>query len=70
MPEPVARLVLTVAGAYLLAGVLFAIPFAWRGAGALEPVAREGTLGFRLLILPGAVTLWPLLALRWWRAAR
>ncbi len=70
MPEPVARLVLTVAGAYLLAGLLFAIPFAWRGAGALEPVAREGTLGFRLLILPGAVTLWPLLALRWWRASR
>lgn len=70
MPEPVARLVLTVAGAYLLAGALFAIPFAWRGAGALEPVAREGTFGFRLLILPGAVTLWPLLAVRWWRASR
>lgn len=70
MTEPVARLLLTVAGIYLLAGALFAIPFAWRGAGVLEPVAREGTPGFRLLILPGALTLWPLLLVRWWRATR
>lgn len=70
MNESVAHWVLTVAGAYALVGVLFAIPFAWRGAGVLEPVAREGTLGFRLLILPGAATLWPLLLYRWWKAAR
>lgn len=70
MSEPVARLLLTVAGIYALAGALFAIPFAWRGAGTVEPVAREGTRGFRLLILPGAATLWPLLLYRWWKAPR
>jgi len=70
MNEAVARWLVTVAGAYAVAGVLFAIPFVWRGAGAVEPVAREGTWGFRLLILPGSATLWPYLLYRWWRAAR
>lgn len=50
--------------AYLLIGVLFALPFAWRWAGRLDPVASHGTLGFRLLLLPGASLLWPLLLRR------
>lgn len=70
MSEAVARWLLTVAGAYAVAGVVFAVPFVWRGAGAIEPVAREGTWGFRLLILPGSATLWPYLLYRWWRASR
>lgn len=53
---------------YALAGALFALLFAWRGAAAIDPVARHATLGFRLLVLPGAALLWPVLALRWWRA--
>jgi len=68
LSEALARGLLTVAGGYVLAGVVFAVPFTWRGAGILEPVAREGTLGFRLLILPGAITLWPYLLFRWLRA--
>jgi hypothetical protein len=52
-------------GAYLLAGLLFAIPFVLRGARAIDPVAREGTCGFRLIILPGVIAFWPLLARRW-----
>ena len=52
---------------YLLFGVLFAVVFVWRGAAKIDPAAVEGTWGFRLLILPGAVALWPILALRWIR---
>jgi hypothetical protein len=55
--------------AYILAGVLFAPAFVVRGAAAVDPAAKGGTLGFRLLISPGVVALWPLLARRWWRAA-
>ena len=52
------------AAGYLLAGLGFSLPFVLRWAGRLDPVAAHGTRGFRLLILPGAVLLWPLLALR------
>ena len=55
---------------YALAGVVFALAFAWRGAGAVDAVARHPTLGFRILVVPGAALLWPLMAVRWWRAAR
>ena len=48
---------------YLVAGLVFAIWFAARGAGILDPVARAGTPGFRVLLLPGATLLWPWLAL-------
>jgi len=53
---------------YAVVGALFALLFAWRGAAAIDPVARHATWGFRFLVLPGAALLWPLLALRWWRA--
>ena len=53
-----------VAGGYLLAGLVFALPFAARQVGRLDPVAQHATWGFRMLILPGAIALWPLLLLR------
>lgn len=56
----VVRLVL----AYVLIGALFAAPFAFHWVRRLDPVAAQGTIGFRLLILPGAILLWPLLARR------
>jgi len=58
------------AAIYLGLGVVFAIAFVTIGVGGLDPVAREGTVGFRLLILPGAAALWPLLALRWISGAK
>lgn len=50
-------------------GLLFALAFAFRGAGKVDPAAREGTLGFRLLIIPGSIALWPLLLGRWFGGA-
>ena len=51
--------------AYLACGFLFAIPFALVGVKRIDPHAAHGTWGFRLLIIPGTVFLWPLLAKRW-----
>lgn len=52
---------------YLVIGLAFAVAFVLFGAGRVDPAARRGTWGFRLLLLPGATALWPLLARRWWR---
>lgn len=51
-------------GAYLLLGLCFALPFAARWVNRLDEVAAHGTPGFRGLIVPGSVLLWPALLLR------
>ena len=56
---------LAVLGVYLLVGLLFAIPFAFRGVKAIDPAAADGTWGFKLLIIPGAMVFWPILLKRW-----
>ena len=70
MPLSIAELFATALRLYAVAGALFAVPFAWRGTGALDPAARQGSWGFRLLILPGAAALWPVLLVVWMRSAR
>lgn len=64
-----ASLLVTMLGVYVVLGILFAIPFVLRGAGRIDPVAQDGTWGFRVMIFPGVVALWPLLAWRWARGA-
>ena len=53
---------------YLALGLRFAITFQWRGLTALDAGAHGAGWGFRLLITPGLIVLWPLLSLRARRA--
>lgn len=55
---------------YLGFGSLFALAFLWRGLARLDPLAGEGTRGFRLLIFPGCAALWPWLLVRLARGRR
>lgn len=52
------------AAVYLAAGVLAAIPFVLKGVGRIDPSALGASRGFRLIIFPGVVALWPLLVIR------
>jgi hypothetical protein len=61
--------ILAALGAYLACGLLFAIPFVLTGVKRIDPHAKPGTWGFRMLILPGTVFLWPLLLRRCLRGA-
>jgi hypothetical protein len=63
--EPLAELVVAAVGAYVATGALFAAAFVTWGVSRIDAAARAGTPGFRLIILPGVVALWPLLLLRW-----
>jgi hypothetical protein len=62
--ERVAELIVALAGAYVAAGAVFAVAFLTWGVSRIDPAARKGTLGFRLIILPGVVALWPVLLLK------
>jgi uncharacterized membrane-anchored protein YitT (DUF2179 family) len=55
--------------AYLVMGFLFAIPFVLVGVKRIDRHATHGSWGFRALIIPGTMFLWPLLARRWMSGA-
>lgn len=52
-------------GIYLACGLVFAIPFVLSAVKRVDPHAAHGSWGFRLLIIPGTMTFWPLLLKRW-----
>ena len=56
---------LILGGLYAACGFLFAIPFVLKGVKLIDPHAAHGSWGFRLLIVPGTLALWPLLLRRW-----
>ncbi|MEO8195663.1 MAG: hypothetical protein ABI689_02960 [Thermoanaerobaculia bacterium] len=53
------------AGAYAALGLLFALVFLSRGIARVDPGAAGSGWGFRLIVLPGVVALWPFLLRRW-----
>jgi hypothetical protein len=65
--EQLISMVLGGLGVYLLVGFVFAIPFAMWGAKVVDPSAVEGSKGFKVLLIPGAMVFWPLLLRRWMR---
>jgi len=62
-----ATTILWIASAYFGIGLLFAIYFAVWGAQRLDSAAADAPWGFRLLIVPGATALWPVLLPRVFR---
>ena len=65
----IANVFLTLFGLYLACGIIFAAPFVVLGVGRIDPHASHASWGFRVLIAPGTVLLWPLLAKRWIQGA-
>lgn len=66
----IAWIIVSIAGAYASVGLLFGAIFVTAGVGRVDHSAEGTSIVFRLLIYPGVVALWPLLATRWIRAAR
>ena len=64
MHPSLALILVDCAGLYAGAGLLSALWIVFRGLHRLDPVAEHGTWGFRLLILPGLIALWPLMLVR------
>jgi uncharacterized membrane protein YphA (DoxX/SURF4 family) len=55
---------------YLSCGLLFGSAFITAGIGKVDAAARGTSVLFRLLVLPAAVALWPLLVPKWVTAVR
>jgi hypothetical protein len=65
-----AQILVTTMAVYGGLGAIFAVAFTYVGIEHLDPVARHAPLGFRLIVAPGSVLLWPLLLVRWIQAVR
>lgn len=65
MAETIAQWIVLAATAYVAIGVLFAVPFLIVGIKRIDPAAHGSGPGFRLVIAPGVVALWPILLRRW-----
>jgi len=59
------EIALALLGLYLLVGLVFAIAFVTKGVRRVDGAAEGSPWSFRLLILPGAAALWPVLLRRW-----
>ena len=65
MIETLATIFAWVLQVYLAIGLIAATALLVRGLGRLDPAADGASLGFRAIVFPGLVALWPLLVRRW-----
>lgn len=70
MPLQIAASIALALSAYAAAGILVGLAFVFRGVSRVDHAAAGAGLGFRLLILPGAAALWPLVLIVWRRTSR
>jgi len=64
MTVEAAQLLVQTTTIYTTIGVVFAAVFLWRWVGRLDSAAEHGSWGFRVLVFPGVVALWPLFIVR------
>ena len=64
------KIILVAAVIYLVFGLLFAILFVWKGAEKIDEGAHGGSIGFRIIIIPGTMVFWPLLLIKWLKASK
>ena len=63
-------IIFMMAGVYLAGGALFAIFFLSRGLEKMDTAAHGSGWGFRLIILPGTIVLWPVLLSKWMKVKK
>lgn len=66
----IADAILALFGLYAVIGILFAIVFVMIGIGHVDAAARQSSIPFRILVLPGCAALWPVMASKWFQARR
>jgi len=59
------EIILLLTAVYLLFGFVFAIVFVIKGVTVIDEGSRGSSAGFRIIIIPGATLLWPVLLKKW-----
>ena len=64
------EVILIIVSIYLLLGVLFVVPFLLKGLPKVDSSAHGGTIGFKIIIIPGVIVFWPALLSKWIKAVK
>lgn len=64
------QVILIIVLIYLFLGVLFVIPFLIKGLTKVDEGTHGGTIGFKIIIIPGVIVFWPVLLRRWLKAGK
>ena len=67
--EQLVSIALMIAGVYLLCGAAFTLVFQWKGLADFDHAALGAGWKFRLIITPGLIALWAVIAWKWARRA-
>jgi hypothetical protein len=62
------KIILIIVLIYLLLGLLFVIPFLIKGITKVDEGAHGGSVGFKIIIIPGVIVFWPVLLNKWMKA--
>ena len=63
--EVILSYLFTAISIYLVIGFLYYVAFIFKWAAQLDENAKGASVGFKLLLLPGTLVLWPVLFLKW-----
>jgi hypothetical protein len=61
----IVTIIFYIVGVYLALGFLFMIPFIIKGANKIDEGAHGGSIGFRIIIIPGVIVFWIVLLRKW-----
>ena len=61
-------IILYIIAIYLVLGFLFTIPFIIKGVNKIDEDAPGGSIGFRIIIIPGVIVFWIALLKKWIKA--
>ena len=64
MIDQIFSILVMMTGFYLLAGLVVAVVFFTRWLRTFDPAAVTGSRGFRVLVTPGIIALWPLILIK------
>ena len=60
-----AKVLIYLFAAYLIIGFFFSFTFAFKEAAKLDRDVKESSIWLKLLLMPGAIVLWPVLLVKW-----
>jgi len=64
------QILLIIVAIYLACGFVFMMPFIIKGVDVIDEGAHGSSIGFRIIIIPGAIVFWVVLLRKWLKAKK